>query len=58
MSPRFLSFISGVNKGNEEVGGELRFPCVTSGMERFSLDFPRAIKKWRVCFGSGVWVRG
>ena len=21
MSPRFLSFISGVNKGNEEVGG-------------------------------------
>ena len=42
-----------------------RFSCVTPGMERLSLDLPRAVKKWRMYLGSkvregvlGSWVRG
>ena len=26
-----------------------RFPCVTLGVKRFSLDFSRAVKKYREC---------
>ena len=33
----------------------LRFSCVTPRLERFFLDLPRAVKKWRMCFGSGKW---
>ena len=29
-----------------------RFSYVTSGIERFSLDLPRAVIKKRMCFGS------
>ena len=34
-----------------------RFLCITPGVVRFSLDLPRAINKWRMCFwGLGVEV--
>lgn len=31
------------------------FSCVIPSMERLSLDLLQAIKKWKMCFGSGVW---
>ena len=26
-----------------------RFPCMTPGVNRFSLDFPRAVEKYKEC---------
>ena len=58
MSLRFQIFVSDVDLGNEDfmckrVGS--RFCCLAPGMERFSLDLLRAVKKnlpWK--WGVGV----
>ena len=59
VSLRFDLFISDVNQGNEDleckkVGS--RFSCMAPGMERFSLDLQRAVKKCALEVGcGGVW---
>ena len=57
MSLRFHHFVSDVNQENEDFEskqGGSRSSCVTTGMERFSLDLLQAVKK--MCFGCGMWV--
>ena len=50
VSPRFYLFVSDV-KGMKGMGG--RFSCVPAGMERYSLDLPRAVKNIVGC--ESVW---
>ena len=55
MSLRFHLFVSDVNQENEDFESKQvgsRFSCVTTGMERFSLDLLQAVKK--MCFGCGM----
>ena len=49
MGLRFHLVVSDVDPGNEDfmckrVGSKM-FPCVSAGMERFSLDLLRAVRK-------------
>ena len=48
MSVRFHLFVSNLNQGNKDFKCKKvcsRFSCMAPGMERFSLDLPRAVKK-------------
>ena len=48
MSLRFHLFVSNVNQGNKDLECKKvcsRFSRVAPGMESFSLDLPRAVKK-------------
>ena len=48
MSVRFRLFVSNLNQGNTDFECKKvcsRFSCMAPGMERFSLDLPRDVKK-------------
>ena len=56
MSPRIHSFISGDNQWNERAGRVQDFLVLPLGVERFSFNIPRALKKYRECaLELGVW---
>ena len=43
VSPKFYLFVSGINQANGGAG----FACSTPELERFFLDLPRVVKKYR-----------
>ena len=57
MSLRFYLFGSDVNQGNENFGYKkvgLRFSYLNPGMERFSLDLLKTVKKYALEVGCGI----
>ena len=60
MGLSFIFFVSNVKQENEDFEYkkvDSRFSCIGTGMERFSLDLRRAVKK-NVLWNLDLWVCG